>query len=97
MQAAGIWAPLLFVLLQAVVTVTPVPRTVFTVAAGVLFGSITGVLLAVVGTALAAAAAFWLVRWSAAGSSNARPPPRGGLGARRGWSTAGCSRWCRCG
>jgi uncharacterized membrane protein YdjX (TVP38/TMEM64 family) len=61
-QAAGMWAPLLFVLLQGVVTVTPIPRTVFTVAAGVLFGSITGVLLAVIGTTLAAAVAFWLVR-----------------------------------
>jgi uncharacterized membrane protein YdjX (TVP38/TMEM64 family) len=61
-QAAGIWAPLLFVLLQATVTATPVPRTVFTVAAGVLFGSISGVALAVSGTALAAAVAYGLVR-----------------------------------
>lgn len=61
-RAAGMWAPVLFVLLQGVVTVTPIPRTVFTVAAGVLFGSITGVLLAVVATTLAAAVAFWLVR-----------------------------------
>ncbi|MCX6467459.1 MAG: VTT domain-containing protein [Pseudonocardiales bacterium] len=34
----------------------------FTVAAGVLFGSVLGVLLAVAGTTLAAVAAFWLVR-----------------------------------
>jgi uncharacterized membrane protein YdjX (TVP38/TMEM64 family) len=61
-QAAGLWAPLLFVLLQGVVTVTPVPRSVFTVAAGVLFGGIIGVLLAVAGTSLAAAFAFGLVR-----------------------------------
>ncbi len=61
-QAAGLWAPLLFVLLQGVVTVTPVPRSVFTVAAGVLFGGIIGVLLAVAGTSLAAAAAFGLAR-----------------------------------
>jgi uncharacterized membrane protein YdjX (TVP38/TMEM64 family) len=44
------------------VTVTPVPRTVFTVAAGVLFGGIGGVLLAVAGTSLAATVAFWLVK-----------------------------------
>ncbi|MBW0136209.1 TVP38/TMEM64 family protein [Pseudonocardia abyssalis] len=61
-EASGVWAPLLFVLFSGAVTVTPVPRTVFTVAAGVLFGSVTGVLLAVAGTTLAAAAAFWLVR-----------------------------------
>jgi uncharacterized membrane protein YdjX (TVP38/TMEM64 family) len=61
-QAAGVWAPLLFVLLQGMVTVTPVPRTVFTVAAGVLFGGIAGVALAVAGTSLAASVAFWLVK-----------------------------------
>jgi uncharacterized membrane protein YdjX (TVP38/TMEM64 family) len=61
-QAAGPWAPLLFVLLQGMVTVTPVPRTVFTVAAGVLFGGVGGVLLAVAGTSLAAVIAFWLAR-----------------------------------
>lgn len=60
---AGLWAPLIFVLLHAAITVAPVPRTVFTVAAGVLFGSITGVVLAVTGTALAATTAFFLVRF----------------------------------
>ncbi len=59
---AGPWAPALFVLLSAAFTVLPVPRTVFTVAAGVLFGSVTGVGLAVLGTTLAAVVAFWLVR-----------------------------------
>lgn len=61
-KSAGLWAPVLFVLLQGMVTVTPVPRTVFTVAAGVLFGSVVGLLLTVAGTALAAVVAFWLVR-----------------------------------
>ncbi len=61
-RSAGWWAPLLFVLLQATITVVPIPRTFFTVAAGVLFGSITGLLLTVTGTALAAASAFWLAR-----------------------------------
>lgn len=58
---AGAWAPVLFVLLQGVVTITPLPRTVFTVAAGVLFGSFFGVLLTVLATLLAALAAYWLV------------------------------------
>ncbi len=61
--AAGVWAPLLFVLLQAVLTIMPLPRTVFTVAAGVLFGAVWGVALALVGSALAALAAYGLVRW----------------------------------
>jgi uncharacterized membrane protein YdjX (TVP38/TMEM64 family) len=61
-RGAGVWAPAVFVLLQVAVTVAPVPRTVFTVAAGVLFGSVTGVLLAVAATTAAAVVAFWLVR-----------------------------------
>jgi uncharacterized membrane protein YdjX (TVP38/TMEM64 family) len=61
-QAAGLWAPLLFVLLQGTLTVTPVPRSVFTVAAGVLFGSVSGLPLTIAGTSIAAAAAFWLAR-----------------------------------
>lgn len=61
-RGAGWWAPVLFVLLQGAVTVVPVPRTVFTVAAGVLFGSVMGVLLTITGTAVAAVVAFWLVR-----------------------------------
>ncbi|MDT7703470.1 MAG: hypothetical protein QOJ30_5795 [Pseudonocardiales bacterium] len=59
---AGIWAPLLFVGLQAAVTVTPVPRTVFTLAAGLLFGSALGIVLTLAGTTLAALLAFVLVR-----------------------------------
>ena len=61
--AAGAWAPLLFVALQAVVTITPLPRIMFTVAAGVLFGSVWGLALTITGTALAALAAYGLVRW----------------------------------
>ncbi|MGE3662389.1 MAG: TVP38/TMEM64 family protein [Pseudonocardia sp.] len=61
-RAAGIWAPAVFVLLQTVATVAPVPRTVFTVAAGVLFGSLGGALVAVLATTGAAVLAFWLVR-----------------------------------
>ncbi|MBL8927862.1 MAG: TVP38/TMEM64 family protein [Pseudonocardia sp.] len=63
----GAWAPALFVVLQVLVTVPPVPRTIFTVAAGLLFGSVLGVVIAVVATALAAAVAFWLVRVTGGG------------------------------
>jgi uncharacterized membrane protein YdjX (TVP38/TMEM64 family) len=61
-ESSGAWAPVLFVLLQAVVTITPLPRTVFTVAAGVLFGSVAGLALTVTATTLAAVAALLLVR-----------------------------------
>jgi uncharacterized membrane protein YdjX (TVP38/TMEM64 family) len=65
-RGAGAWAPAAFVLLQVLVTVPPVPRTLFTLAAGLLFGSATGVVLAVTATALAAVVAFWLVRLTGA-------------------------------
>jgi uncharacterized membrane protein YdjX (TVP38/TMEM64 family) len=61
-RGAGVWAPALFVVLQVFITVPPVPRTIFTVAAGLLFGSVVGVAIAVSATALAAVVAFWLVR-----------------------------------
>lgn len=61
-ETSGAWAPVLFVLLQVVVTITPLPRTVFTVAAGVLFGSIAGLLLTITATTFAAVAALLLVR-----------------------------------
>lgn len=66
-RVAGAWAPALFVALQVLITVGPVPRTIFTVAAGLLFGSLTGVVLAVSATALAAVVAFWLVRLTGGG------------------------------
>ena len=61
-RGAGAWAPALFVVLQILVTVPPVPRTIFTLAAGLLFGSVLGVAIAVSATALSAVVAFWLVR-----------------------------------
>jgi uncharacterized membrane protein YdjX (TVP38/TMEM64 family) len=59
---AGVWAPLLFLGLQTVVCVTPIPRTVFTVAAGALFGSALGLVVTVAATTLAAVLAYFLVR-----------------------------------
>ena len=66
-QSVGVAAPLLFLLGHALVTVAPVPRTVFTLAAGLLFGPLLGVGLSVVATMLSAALAFGLVRRLAGG------------------------------
>ncbi|MCA1835225.1 MAG: hypothetical protein LC721_02330, partial [Actinobacteria bacterium] len=41
-QSIGVAAPLLFLLGHALVTVAPIPRTVFTLAAGLLFGPVLG-------------------------------------------------------
>lgn len=54
--------PVVFVLLYAAVTVTPVPRTLFTLAAGVLFGPLLGLGLAVLATMISALVAFIVVR-----------------------------------
>lgn len=61
---AGPWAPVVFVLLQVLLNVPPFPRTVFTVSAGLLFGTLWGTVLTLTGTALAAVLAFFLVRWT---------------------------------
>jgi uncharacterized membrane protein YdjX (TVP38/TMEM64 family) len=66
-RAAGAWAPALFVALQVLITIPPVPRTLFTLAAGLLFGSTTGLVLAVVATTLSAVVTFWLVRITGGG------------------------------
>jgi uncharacterized membrane protein YdjX (TVP38/TMEM64 family) len=47
-QSVGIAAPLLFLLGHTLATVAPVPRTVFTLAAGLLFGPVLGVALSLV-------------------------------------------------
>lgn len=54
--------PVVFVLIHAVITIGPVPRTVFTLAAGVLFGPVLGLGLAVLATMISAFAAFAIVR-----------------------------------
>ncbi len=61
-QSVGVAAPLLFLLGHALVTVAPVPRTVFTLAAGLLFGPLLGVGLSLAATMLSAVLAFGLVR-----------------------------------
>jgi uncharacterized membrane protein YdjX (TVP38/TMEM64 family) len=66
-QSVGVAAPLLFLLGHIVVTAAPVPRTVFTLAAGLLFGPVLGVALSLVATMLSAMLAFGVVRRLARG------------------------------
>lgn len=58
----GSWFPLLFCAIYAVATVAPLPRSVFTVSCGVLFGAGLGLVVALVATTAAAAMALLLVR-----------------------------------
>jgi uncharacterized membrane protein YdjX (TVP38/TMEM64 family) len=61
-ESVGPWFPLAFLLAHVVVTVVPVPRTAFTLAAGLLFGPVLGVVIAVAASAASAVLALLLVR-----------------------------------
>ena len=54
--------PLVFFVAHALITVAPIPRTVFTVAAGVLFGPVLGLAIAATATTISAVLALLLVR-----------------------------------
>jgi uncharacterized membrane protein YdjX (TVP38/TMEM64 family) len=60
--AAGPWFPLVFFAAHTVMTVFPFPRTAFTLAAGLLFGPLVGVVIAVAASTLSAVLAVVLVR-----------------------------------
>lgn len=60
--SVGPWFPLAFLGAQVVITVFPFPRTAFTLAAGLLFGPVLGVALAVTASTLSALLAVLLVR-----------------------------------
>lgn len=60
--SVGPWFPLAFFAAHVVVTVFPFPRTVFTLAAGLLFGPYLGIPIAVVASTLSAVIALLLVR-----------------------------------
>ena len=60
--SVGPWFPLAFLAAHVVVTVFPFPRTAFTLAAGLLFGPLLGVSLAVMASTISAVIALLLVR-----------------------------------
>ncbi|OBK43304.1 TVP38/TMEM64 family protein [Mycobacterium kubicae] len=60
--SVGPWFPLAFLLAHIVVTVAPFPRTAFTLAAGLLFGPVFGIVIAVIASTASAVLALLLVR-----------------------------------
>jgi uncharacterized membrane protein YdjX (TVP38/TMEM64 family) len=61
-ESVGPWFPLAFLMAHIVVTVVPVPRTAFTLAAGLLFGPVLGAAIAVIASTASAIIAMLLVR-----------------------------------
>lgn len=61
-RSLGPWFPLAFWAVHTVVTVPPFPRTAFTLAAGLLFGPVFGVVIAVTASTASAVLATLLVR-----------------------------------
>ncbi|WP_051133074.1 TVP38/TMEM64 family protein [Nocardia paucivorans] len=96
-QSVGPLFPLLFFLAHTLITVAPVPRTVFTVSSGILFGPALGITIAAGATTLSAILAFLLVRALDHDRVRARlnhPAVRGidDRLARRGWLAVGSLR-----
>ncbi len=61
-DAVGPMFVVVFFLVHVVVTMAPVPRTIFTVSAGVLFGATTGIAVAIAATTVSAVLALLAVR-----------------------------------
>jgi len=60
---AGVWGPIIYILLQAAqIVLAPVPGQFVTLAAGRLFGPVWGFVYSLVGTVLGASVTFWLGR-----------------------------------
>lgn len=57
------WGPMVFILGYAALTLSPVPKNVLSIGAGVVFGFAGGVGVVVAAALLGASAAFWLGRW----------------------------------
>lgn len=87
--SVGPWFPLAFLGAHIAVTVFPFPRTAFTLAAGLLFGPVLGVAIAVVASAVSAVLALFLIRAAGWQLNRLVPHPRiDSLDARlrqRGW------------
>lgn len=61
-EQTGAWFPVVFWLLYVGVTQLPVPRTVLTVSAGILFGPWRGTLIAITATTVSAVVSLCIVR-----------------------------------
>ncbi len=87
----------MFFAVHALVTVAPIPRTLFTLAAGVLFGSVTGIVVTVGASTVSAVIALLMVRavgreWFATRMTHPAVKAIDDSLARRGWLAVGSLR-----
>lgn len=96
----GVNGPILvlaFFAVHSLVTIAPVPRTIFTVSAGVLFGSVTGIAVTAAASTVSAVLAFLLFRTIGRKAVEARLTHPAARSvelrlARRGWLAVGSLR-----
>jgi uncharacterized membrane protein YdjX (TVP38/TMEM64 family) len=93
--AANPFAPVIFIGLQVAASLLFVPRTVLSIAAGLIFGFFWGTVWALLGAMLGAAAGFAFVRWFGATGMLDASPGIGRLVARAetgGWRSVAILR-----
>jgi len=61
-EAFGWWSWLAFIGVYAVVALTPIPVTLMALTAGVLFGTLGGTVLSLIGSMLGSIGAYWIAR-----------------------------------
>jgi uncharacterized membrane protein YdjX (TVP38/TMEM64 family) len=63
LEAAGVWAPLIFIAIYAVAPAFFLPGLPLTLLAGLLFGPVAGVIYAITGATIGATASFLIARY----------------------------------
>ncbi len=90
-DAQGLWGPVLFTLIMAMVVILLLPGVMFTTGAGFVFGLVQGVVCVVIGTTLGAVIAFLIARHLFGERARRYLPDHAGLRlvseemARQGW------------
>jgi uncharacterized membrane protein YdjX (TVP38/TMEM64 family) len=73
-QRAGIWGPIVFILLLTLRPILVIPSQLLLISAGICFGTLEGAVYAAVGITLGGVAAFGLTRWLGRDAVLARMP-----------------------
>lgn len=93
LEAQGIWAPIIFILIDAVIVVLLLPGLLMTLGAGFMFGVVQGGLCVIIGTTMGSLLAFIIARrligtrYAQYFLQNQRLQLLGGTLKRRGWGT----------